>query len=132
MDNGADFLFATRTFPSKLALWRTQYNRHRVRAKKRGIPFELTFWEWFGIWLDSGYARERGIRYDQYVMARHGDEGAYAIDNVRICTTQENHYELWSRPRDEVRAKMSKAAKKQGKQRKMRRQRLKHCLECGS
>ena len=59
-------------------------------AGKRGIPFLLTYEQWLEIWKSSGKLSERGVRRGQYVMARHGDKGPYAADNVRICTVGEN------------------------------------------
>lgn len=45
------------------------------------------------LWLESGRWDRRGPRKGQYVMARHGDKGAYEIGNVRICSQEENHRE---------------------------------------
>jgi len=67
-----------------------KYNAHKQDAKRRGIPFLLTFEEWNGLWQASGKWAERGCRKDQYVMARFGDQGAYEIGNVRICPVREN------------------------------------------
>lgn len=69
---------------------RTRYKEHRIAAGKRGIPFQLTFEEWWGIWQASGKWEQRGRRKGQYVMARFGDKGPYAADNVHICTTSHN------------------------------------------
>ncbi len=62
---------------------RTRYNVQKHHAiKKRNISFDLTFEEWYKIWLDSGRWQERGR--GGYVMARFGDKGPYAIGNVEI------------------------------------------------
>jgi hypothetical protein len=71
----------------------TQYSDHKKRAKLRGIPFRLTYEQWLKIWEDSGHLHERGTRRGQYVMARNGDKGPYAIGNVRIVTAIENIHE---------------------------------------
>ncbi len=76
-------------------LWRTAYRGHKYGARKRGIAFLLTFEEWAAIWHESGKWEQRGIRGGQYVMARFGDAGPYAVDNVRICTKEENNSERW-------------------------------------
>ena len=67
---------------------RIAYASHKCSAKKRGIPFLLTFEEWHKIWQDSGKLRGRGS--DLYCMARHNDTGPYAIGNVSIITNHEN------------------------------------------
>jgi len=69
------------------------YIKQKSQAKQRGIPFLLTFEEWWKIWLDSGKWKQRGIRLDQCCMARFGDIGPYAVGNVRICSVSENHSE---------------------------------------
>lgn len=62
---------------------RDRYNVQKHSAvKKRNIAWEITFEEWYQIWLDSGHWKERGR--GGYVMARHGDKGPYRADNVEI------------------------------------------------
>jgi hypothetical protein len=61
-----------------------RYERHRRGAARRGIGFELTFAEWWRIWRDSGKYDRMGTHYGEYVMARHGDLGPYAVGNVEI------------------------------------------------
>ena len=61
-------------------------------AHKRGIDWQLTFAEWWGIWSDSGMWKNRG-RGHGYVMARHGDSGPYMVGNVKIITGAENQSE---------------------------------------
>lgn len=58
-------------------------------ASVRGIGWELTFWQWWTIWQESGHWHERG-RGQGYVMCRVGDEGPYAVGNVFIATSAEN------------------------------------------
>lgn len=69
---------------------RRQYTMQRYGASERCILFEFTFEDWLKIWIDSGHLHERGHCKGQYVMARFGDKGPYAIGNVRICTAEEN------------------------------------------
>lgn len=59
-------------------------------AKRRSIPWELTFWQWWTIWQESGKWAERGRAKDAYVMSRFGDAGAYAPGNIYIGTLSEN------------------------------------------
>lgn len=86
-------------------LGKDYYRFHKKDAANRGIPFLLSYGEWRQVWLDSGHAHEKGCRRGQYVMARFGDKGPYATNNVRIATTEENHAEQWARP--EYSSKMS-------------------------
>jgi hypothetical protein len=65
-----------------------KYDSHRANAGKRGIPFELTFDEWLGVWGDK--LDRRGNHKDELVMCRNGDRGAYAVGNVRIASPAEN------------------------------------------
>lgn len=62
----------------------------RRRARYRRIEFLLTFEDWLNIWKDSGHYHERGCFKGQYVMARYGDIGPYAINNVKIIPSTEN------------------------------------------
>ena len=73
------------------------YYAQRNSAAKRGIPFLLTYDEWFEIWSSSGRLTERGKRRDQYCMARKGNVGPYAINNVIIITNAENTRQLAKR-----------------------------------
>lgn len=59
-------------------------------AKAREIPWELTFWQWWTIWQESGKWAERGRAKDAYVMSRFRDAGAYAPGNIYIGTLAEN------------------------------------------
>lgn len=108
--------------PEKASIYRaaadpmkTAYNGHKGGAKKRNIPFLLTFEQWRAIWQASGKWQQRGVKKGQYVMARFGDTGPYAVGNVRICTQTENHLEahLGRRRSIETRSRMS--ASQQGK-----------------
>jgi hypothetical protein len=69
----------------------------RTLAGCRGIEWQLTFPEWWQIWLDSGRYEERGRNDPRaFVMARIGDVGPYSATNVYICTTHENGRE-WAK-----------------------------------
>ena len=67
-----------------------KFQVQRMRAKNRGVGWEMTFPEWWSIWESSGRWEERGIRMGSYVMARTGDVGPYAVWNVRIDTARNN------------------------------------------
>jgi hypothetical protein len=66
------------------------FQAHRRNARQRGVPWGFNLWDWWGVWLDSGKWEQRGRGRGQYVMARHGDEGAYRLGNVSIITGDEN------------------------------------------
>lgn len=66
------------------------YEQRYVAEYHRGIAWKLTFEQWLKIWTDSGHLDQRGRRKGQYVMARLGDKGPYAVGNVKIVTATEN------------------------------------------
>lgn len=66
------------------------FNSQKANAKYRGVPFELTFEQWLGIWKKSRKLHLRGCKKGQYVMAREGDRGAYAVGNVSIILASLN------------------------------------------
>lgn len=74
-------------------MFELKYNTQKKDAAQREIEFLLTFEEWLQIWLNSGKLPERGRGKDKYCMARFGDTGPYAVDNVRIITNTENQHE---------------------------------------
>jgi hypothetical protein len=82
---------------------RAAFKSQRSSATKRGIRFLLSFDEWWKIWQASGKWEQRGRLAGQYVMARFGDSGPYAANNVRICTKGENYDEYISALSDEQR-----------------------------
>ena len=67
--------------------WLTQ----RANAGKRGVPFRLSFEDWWVIWEERFSERGRGSK--EFVMCRHGDAGGYESGNVRIGTANSNHDE---------------------------------------
>lgn len=69
------------------------YCGHIVNARNAGIDFQLTFKQWWAIWCFSGHWHERGRHRGQYVMARTGDIGPYAVGNVKIILHEINSAE---------------------------------------
>src|SRR6266849_3582790 len=82
--------------------WKQKYDHHKYRAERRGIPFVLTFKQWWKIWQDSGHLHERGRRQGQYVMARFFGRGSYKTGNVRIISAEDNNHSISA----EARARM--------------------------
>jgi hypothetical protein len=72
--------------------WRA-YRDQRYAARRRGIAFKLTFEQWLSIWKTSRRLSQRGKQKNQYVMARPGDRGPYAVGNVKIVTINRNGHE---------------------------------------
>jgi Sigma-70, region 4 len=75
------------------------YGRQRRSAAARGIEWAFSLGQWWRIWKESGKWNLRGRFRGQYVMARFGDIGPYAPDNVEIKTCSENVKEVRSRER---------------------------------
>lgn len=70
------------------------FGAQRKRAQERAIGWDLTFGQWWRIWLASGQWAHRGRSHaDSAVMARRGDEGAYRVGNVYITTLAVNFSE---------------------------------------
>lgn len=78
---------------------RQAYVFQRSNARVRGIEWKFTAASWWTIWEESGKWPERGRKAHQYVMARHGDIGAYEPSNVSIQTSALNRIEGSSRAR---------------------------------
>ena len=74
------------------------FDMHKKNAKRRGIPFLLTFDEWLAIWISSGHWEERGRGADKYCMSRIGDLGAYVSGNVFIQSNAGNARDAIARP----------------------------------
>jgi hypothetical protein len=66
------------------------YRQQKAAAERRGIPFSLTFEEWWEIWDKSGKWPLRGKKKGQYVMGRNKDTGGYEKGNVSIILMSEN------------------------------------------
>lgn len=62
--------------------------QHKSNARARGIAWEMTFDQWWGIWKDYYHLRGRGT--NGLVMARENDVGPYAVGNVHLTTTLGN------------------------------------------
>jgi len=89
--------------------------KQKHHAKKRSISFLMTFEEWLQIWNESAHIDQRGRGRGKYCMARIGDAGPYAIDNVKIVLCETNLKEqippwIGRRHSDVSRVKMSIAA----------------------
>jgi hypothetical protein len=82
-------------FRRAIKVYNVQKSKARIRKDRNGNPigWQFTFDEWIDLWVKSGKWSQRGCRRGRYVMARFGDIGPYAPDNVEIKTTDENNSE---------------------------------------
>lgn len=80
------------------------FGRQRNSARHRGIEWNLTLWQWWSIWQQSGHWANRG-RGNGYCMCRKGDQGPYSVDNVYIATNTENVQDYWSAVRSGTRSR---------------------------
>lgn len=97
--------------PEQYKNLRHRFHIQRVHAGVREIEWDLSFEDWLAWWMDSGHLHERGSKPDEYCMARHGDTGPYALDNIKCITNRENHKEKTWVPTADQRKRMSEAAK---------------------
>jgi hypothetical protein len=67
------------------------YRSQKSRAKLRGVPFEFAFRSWWAWWQSGGRWARRGRGADKLVMARLGDAGPYAPENVYVSTFSDNN-----------------------------------------
>lgn len=70
-----------------------RFARQAINARRRGIPFELTFEQWWSLWQQSGHYADRSR--GGYIMGRIGDTGPYAVNNVYICTAAQNAHDQY-------------------------------------
>jgi transcriptional regulator with XRE-family HTH domain len=66
-----------------------RFAEQRRNSRERGIIWNMTFADWWRVWVESGKWSQRG-RGRKFAMARYGDSGAYEVGNVYICTGAQN------------------------------------------
>lgn len=71
------------------------FGLQKRNAASRGIAWELTLWQWWQIWQQSGHWPDRGRGSGGYQMCRKGDQGPYAVDNVYIAPGITNIQDYW-------------------------------------
>lgn len=72
---------------------REAYRRQRLHARRRGIPFNLSFHQWVLWWGVDIWKRGRGDGKLQ--MCRLNDEGCYELGNIYKATCNENSSEKY-------------------------------------
>lgn len=65
------------------------YSCLKRNCERVGMPFRLTFYEWFLLWKASGKESERGKRAHRYVMSRINRRRGYSFENTEIITLRE-------------------------------------------
>ncbi len=70
------------------------FSQQRKNAQQRGIGWELTLWQWWMCWQQSGHWAGRG-RGRAHQMCRLNDVGPYSVDNVYIASGTENMQDFW-------------------------------------
>jgi hypothetical protein len=78
----------------RYAAWpreRRAYSQQRNRARERGIEWLFNYETWRAIWGAKFSLRGR-LPY-QLCMARNGDTGPYAPNNVILTTNRENNHD---------------------------------------
>lgn len=74
--------------------WYSRYCRQKYHARRRGIPFLLTFSQWIMWWGADIWKRGRGDGKLQ--MCRRNDEGAYELGNIFKATCNQNSSEKFA------------------------------------
>jgi hypothetical protein len=69
----------------------TAFREHIKSATARGIPFRMSFEQWWELW--EPHYEKRGRSTGQMCMCRHLDAGAYEVGNVRIDYNRSNKAE---------------------------------------
>lgn len=70
-----------------------RFYQQKCTAKQRGIEFLLTFEEWWTVW-EPHWNERGGQNGDKLCMCRHGDSGAYELNNIFIATNRENNKDV--------------------------------------
>ena len=77
---------------SPLSYAKGRYNTQKAGAKARGIPFLLTFEEWYNWFLSQGVDRNipQGNGGGSKAMCRYNDSGPYSLSNIYLGTQSSN------------------------------------------
>ena len=78
--------------PHPLSYAKSRYNTQKSGARARGIPFLLTFEEWYQWFLTQGVDRNipQGNKGTSYAMCRINDSGSYELGNIYLGTQSSN------------------------------------------
>jgi hypothetical protein len=70
-----------------------KFLKQRSNARSRGVPFNLTFQQWWDIWEESGKYKDRGRGRRGFVMHRINDRRPYEVGNAEIISAVDNFRE---------------------------------------
>jgi len=103
-------------YPKEIRPHIKKYGGQKIKAKRRGVDWQLTFQEWYDWWQATGHYEERGRGREQYCMCRYGDTGPYSLSNIFCQTSAQNVSDAkagkssWNKgisPTEETRQKLS-------------------------
>ena len=92
-------------------LWRLKnddryaYHNLKVSARKRRIPFHLTFEDFQEFCATTGYLELRGIEPHCYTVDRIKTDRPYQAGNLRLLTNEENASHKYEEYADKCRAR---------------------------
>lgn len=66
------------------------YRAQRGNARSMGRVWNISLWEWWTVWAESGKWGKRGRGKGKYCLAVIGTTGAFEVGNVHITTNNEN------------------------------------------
>lgn len=75
------------------------YYGHRCAARRRNIPFQLTFDEWYNWWLSQGVdksLKQPPKSANTLCMCRIGDIGPYSLSNIYCDSLSNNALSAWT------------------------------------
>lgn len=81
--------------------WRYYYNSHKQSARRRKIPWKLTFKQFRKIWRDSGKF-EAKVNGEGWSMHRVDVNKGYEVENVEIIPVQLNVEIFWTHDRYQI------------------------------
>lgn len=82
-----------------------KFQSAKFGAKKRGIPFLLTFEQWYNWWLSQGIDKNQPVigglkrsQLNELCMCRFGDQGPYTLNNIYCSTRSQNSKDAHTHP----------------------------------
>lgn len=74
------------------------YQTQQKNARRRRIPWQLSFEQWQQVWQASGLWDQRGRSPDGAVLARIDPREGFHIQNIQICTGRAAAQGYWQSP----------------------------------
>lgn len=86
---------------------RYAFHNLKVSARKRRIPFLLTFEDFMEFCAVTGYLEHRGPNPDDLTIDRQKTDLPYQVGNLRILTNRDNASHLYEEYADRARRRRS-------------------------